>query len=199
MRRRSPPVLPLVLRTFNNIHRELTRRLNHLNTGTPMENGASHSQDQPHFPETDNLDFARLADMVREQRRLYQELQPHLDRYENMLRAQQDLNCSLSQPTEAPPAAEQTDAEPMDTTQEPGSSTGSQGTTTTDGAPWCNDVRFCLSFRVFLPLNELISSFFTYFYSSLKAYPRQCICIHTCYIFFRSSMLAIIMAQIHVE
>ncbi|VDM36102.1 unnamed protein product, partial [Hydatigera taeniaeformis] len=60
------------------------------------ESGLSTSSSSSH--QTSPLNFQRLADMLAEQRQLWQRLSPHMDRWEAMLRSEHELRTRTSDP-----------------------------------------------------------------------------------------------------
>ncbi|VDL60595.1 unnamed protein product [Hymenolepis diminuta] len=131
-------------RLFNTLQRQANNLLNNIDgeranestsTIAPVEgqttisdasnlqsgNFGSTSEQQSQQQETPTVDFERLADMVAEQRRLWQRLDPHLDRWEAMLRAEQEARKTENRSE----SFSNDEVEPMDTSNdtEPATST----------------------------------------------------------------------------
>nr|CDS27978.2 scythe:bat3 [Hymenolepis microstoma] len=124
-------------RLFNNLQRQSNNLLNNIdgevasestptispNESQTMTSDPTNSQsensglssEQPSQQETPTVDFVRLADMVAEQRSLWQRLSPHLDQWEAMLRAEQERREAnrTSDSHSDPPSSDLT--EPMET------------------------------------------------------------------------------------
>uniref|UniRef100_A0A5K3F316 Ubiquitin-like domain-containing protein n=2 Tax=Mesocestoides corti TaxID=53468 RepID=A0A5K3F316_MESCO len=138
------PFLGLRENHFRRLHRQATSLLNSLDgiartepsenpqpqstsspasTGVNDQNSATEAASNATAPATpaqsSTVTFARLADMMAEQRRLWERLQPHLDQWEAMLRSEHEAQARISSSREVNATGSDLPLTPTPMEQEP--------------------------------------------------------------------------------